>query len=300
MRKFLVFIVSVLLVSGSLVATLGSMQLRDFEMRGYSDPTKDQNLPFLHERPGVNVELLQYEDAELRRNLELMQASQFHWIRQFAYWDEIEAQRGEFEWAAWDRLASALSEFPELEPVVVIMNTPKWARAEAGSFALSNSAPPQTLSDFASFVHEFAARYGDIVDYYQVWDEPNLADAWGGLDPRPAEYVALLSTARDAILSADPAATIVAAALAPTTEIAGRNISDIRYLEALYAQGAGELMDVVAGKPYGFSASPLDRQGRRVGPELFADYRAARGDGSKRRWPKAAVGEQLRLERARD
>ena len=137
-----------------------------------------------------------------------------------------------------------------------------------------------------------------LIDYYQVWDEPNLADAWGGLDPRPAEYTALLSTARAAILSADPAATIVAAALAPTTETAGRNISDIRYLEALYALGAGELMDVVAGKPYGFSSPPLDRQGRRVGPELFADYRAARGNGSKRRWPKAAVGEQLRLERA--
>ena len=98
------------------------------------------------------------------------------------------------------------------------------------------------------------------MDYYQIWDEPNLADAWGGLEPRPAEYVALLETARQAILQTDSSATIVAAGLAPTTETAGRNISDIRYLEALYAQGARELMDVVVGKPYGFSTSPLDRR----------------------------------------
>ena len=93
-----------------------------------------------------------------------------------------------------------------------------------------------------------------------MWDEPNLADAWGGLDPRPAEYLALLETGREAILQSDSSATIIAAGLAPTVETAGRNISDIRFLEAMYAQGAGELMDVVAGKPYGFSTSPLDRR----------------------------------------
>ncbi|MCY3833167.1 MAG: O-antigen ligase family protein [Chloroflexi bacterium] len=260
MRSFLLLVVALMLVVGSLAATLGTMQLRDFELRGYIDPTKDQRLPFTVDRAGVNVELLQYGDAELISALERIRAARFRWLRQFVYWDEIERRRNEFDWSAWDRLASALRDFPELESVVVLMNSPAWARPQRGGAELTSSAPPESPHDLAAFGAEFARRYGDLIDYYQIWDEPNLGDAWGGQDPRASEYVTLLAAARSAILSADPAAKIVAAGLAPTVETAGRNISDIRYLQAMYAQGARELMDVVAGKPYGQFDSPMDRR----------------------------------------
>ena len=261
MRILLLLIVSLMLVAGSLAATFGTMQLRDFELRGYVDPTKDQNLPYAVHRPGVNVELLQYDQADLDANLERIRMAGFRWIRQFAYWDEIEGQQGEYNWKGWDRLAASFKEFPELEPVVVLMNSPEWARRiDAGSSNSMRTAPPLSTADFAAFARVFASRYGDIIDYYQIWDEPNLGDAWGNADPRAAQYVALLAAARNAILGADPTATIIAAGLAPTTETAGRNISDIRYLESMYAHGARDFMDVVAGKPYGFSSSPLDRR----------------------------------------
>ncbi len=289
MRKLVVLLVSVLLVIGSLVATLGTLHLRDFELRGYVDPTANQDLPFAQDKPGVNVELLQYDSADLNNHLARIESAGFRWIRQFAYWDEIEREDGEFDWSAWDQLARALEDFPQLEPLVVLMNSPAWAREERGAGIPSNTGPPQDLSRFAAFAGAFAERFGGVVDYYQIWDEPNLADAWGGMDPRPAEYIALLETARAAILRSDASATIVAAGLAPTTETAGRNISDIRFLEALYAQGARELMDVVAGKPYGFSASPLDR---RVDESILnysriialREVMARHGDGRKPLW----------------
>ena len=84
------------------------------------------------------------------------------------------------------------------------MNSPQWARALRESTKSIRATPPQSLADFADFCREFAARYGDVFDYYQIWDEPNLGDAWGGRDPRPAEYVAMLASAREAILRADP------------------------------------------------------------------------------------------------
>lgn len=289
MRRLLQLIVALMLLSGSLAATFGTIQLRDFELRGYVDPTKDQNLPFAVERPGVNVELMQYGQPELASTLERISAANFRWIRQFAYWDEIEPRPGDFNWNAWDRAAAALRDASQLEPVVVLMNTPRWAQAERANASPTRTAPPRSLQDFASFCREFARRYGDAIDYYQVWDEPNLGAAWGGNDPRPAEYVALLAAARAAILSADPSATIIGAALAPTVEKAGRNISDIRYLEAMYAQGARELMDVVAGKPYGQFTSPLDR---RVDEDLLnfsrivalREIMIANGDGRKPLW----------------
>lgn len=259
MRRLILLIVGLLMVCGSLAATFGTVQLRDFELRGYVDPTTDKILPFAVERPGVNVELMQYGEPDLSNTLERIRSANFRWIRQFAYWDEIEARPGEYDWSAWDRVAGALREIDELEAVAVIMNSPRWAQGDGGNTGFSQTAPPHSLAEFANFCREFAARYGDIIDYYQIWDEPNLGDAWGGRDPRPAEYVAMLASAREAILDTDPSAAIVAAGLAPTVETAGRNISDIRYLQAMYAQGARELMDVVAGKPYGQFSSPLER-----------------------------------------
>jgi len=289
MRKLVQLIVGLFLVTGSLVATLATIDLRDFELRCAVDPTKDQKLPFVVERAGVNIDLLQYSAAELSRALERVSAAKFRWSRQFAYWDEIEPAKGEYDWSGWDQVAAALRESPDLEPVVVLMNSPLWARTEGRTGERWRSAPPQRLADFAAFCRGFAERYGDLFDYYQVWDEPNLGDAWGGNDPRPADYVALLATARRAILQADPSAIIVAAGLAPTVEKAGRNISDIRYLEAMYAHGARQLMDVVSGKPYGQFTSPYDR---RVDEDLLnfsriialREVMLANGDGKTPLW----------------
>ncbi len=260
MRKLALFFISLFLLAGSLVASLGTKHIRDYETRGYVDATVDQSLPYAVPRPGVNVDLRQYDGEELESNLALIAASGFVWVRQFVYWDEIEFQRGAYDWSAWDTIMESLRAYPQLEPVVVLMNTPVWARVTPANFEVTKTAPPQSLSDFADFAAVLARRYGDAIDYYQIWDEPNLDDAWGMLQPRPAEYVALLDTASRAIRAADSGAKIVAAGLAPTTETHGQNISDLRYLDAMYRHGAADMIDVVAGKPYGFSTSALDRR----------------------------------------
>lgn len=260
MRQMILVLISVLLLSGSLTATLGTIHYRDFELRGYVDPTVDHNLPFLTARPGINVDLRQYDLASLQANLALISESGFVWLRQFVYWDEIEPSEGQYDWAQWDQIFEALRGRPSLQPVVVLMHSPEWARVSPPGIQATVTAPPRSLDDFARFAARFARRYGDVVNYYQIWDEPNLDDAWGSLQPRPADYVALLAAGGQAISTQDPGAKIIAAALAPTTETGGQNISDLLYLDAMYQLGAADLMDIVAGKPYGFSTSPLDRR----------------------------------------
>ncbi len=260
MRQLILVLISLLLLSGSLIATLGTIHFRDFELRGYVDPTVDQNLPFLTPRPGVNVDLRQYELDSLHANLALISETGFVWLRQFVYWDEIEPSKDQYDWAQWDEIFTVLREYPRLEPVVVLMHSPQWARVSPPGIEATETAPPQSLDDFARFAGRFARRYGESVNYYQIWDEPNLDDAWGSLQPRPADYLALLAAGGGAIRAEDPSAKIIAAALAPTTEAGGQNISDLLYLDAMYQLGGAELMDIVAGKPYGFSTSPLDRR----------------------------------------
>ncbi|MEO0565933.1 MAG: hypothetical protein AAF125_27735, partial [Chloroflexota bacterium] len=164
---------------------------------------------------------------------------------------------GEYEWQQWDEIVATVAEYPSLELVLVIYGTPAWARTALAPE--SETALPDDLMAFNEFTSALATRFADEVDYYQIWDEPNLRDAWGGLDPRPVDYVALLSTGYNAVYSADPTATVIGAALAPTTEQGPHNINEWDYLAEMYAAGAGEVMDAIGAKPYGFVSSPEDR-----------------------------------------
>ncbi len=253
-RTYLIFIAALLAFCGSVTAALVTHQARETNLRGYVDPTQNKNLPYRVPLRGVNVNLMQYTPAELTQHLQWMQQAHITWIRQPIDWQQVEPERGQFNWSQWDSIMAALADVPQIQPVPVFVNSPAWARTLD-----SPTAPPDDPVDYARFVAAFALRYGHQVDYYQIWDEPNLGAAWGDSDPRPADYAALLAESYSAIHAADAQATIIAAALAPTTERSGRNIADVLYLEDLYALGAQNYFDAAAAKPYGFNTAPDDR-----------------------------------------
>lgn len=294
MRQPILFVCALIALLGSLVAALATTDQRDTDLRGYADPVRDKNLPFRISRLGVNAELTQYELDELERQLDLMEGAQVHWIRQTFSWDEIEASAGNYDWEKWDAIVEAVAARPQLELVAVLVNTPEWARTtqpQAGevSPAVLRTAPPEDPATFADFTRTFAERYGDSIDVYQIWDEPNLFTNWGGYDPRAADYAVLLQAAYEEIHSTDTTATVISAALAPTTETGGKNVSDWLYLRDLYALGAGAYMDAVAAKPYGFDLPPGDRTvnmdvlnfSRMIG---LREIMVENGDGTKPLW----------------
>lgn len=258
MKRYpILFALACIALVGSIVAFLATIQERNFHLRGYVDATTTTNLPFYMPRLGVNAELTQYSPDELQNNLALMRAAHLHWVRQWFRWDQIEPEPGEFDWAQTDAIVEAFADDPQLKIVAVLVNTPQWARSE---FSPDDpTAPPADPATYGAFAAAFAARYADVIDVYQIWDEPNLKDMWGGLDPRPVEYAAMLQAAYSAIHTADDSATVLAAALAPTTETGPRNISDMRYLHDLYSFNARDFSDGFAAKPYGFNTSPEDR-----------------------------------------
>lgn len=254
-RNNLIFCIAVLLLVGSLVTTLDTVQQRDFNLRGYVDATSDTNLPFRVPRLGINAELTQYTPASIDRNLDLMEQAHIVWVRQKIRWSDVEPVRGQFTWAKIDDIFAAFKRHPKLIPLVVLISEPAWAHIEHPT----PTAAPVNADNFAHFVEQFATRYKDQVDYYQIWDEPNLIEAWGGQEPNAAAYISLLAPAYKAVHGVDPVATVMAAALAPTVETGPKNLNDIQYLSDMYAVGAKEYMDAVAAKPYGFSDSPDDR-----------------------------------------
>lgn len=243
---------------------------------------------------GINVDLSRLDPLERQKALAAMAACGFHWLRQRFPWDAIEGERGVYEWAAWDEIVDEVREH-NLNLIAVLDTSPGWSRA--GEDAGNQLAPPAEPRDFGDFAAAFAGRYGDRVDHYQVWDEPNIAPHWGEREIDPAAYARLLREGAIRIRAADPGAMILTAALAPNVEPGGANMSELLFLDALYQHGAAEWFDVVAVQSYPFD-DPLDApphpdrlNWRRAA--LLRRVMEARGDASTAVWAVSFGGLEL-------
>ena len=288
-RRWVLFICALIALAGAAVAALATTQQRNEQIRGYVDATRTLDLPYRIQRLGINADLTQYSPVELETQLELMAEVGVYWVRQLVSWDLIEPAPGEFVWERWDEVVDAVDQHAELELVAVLVNTPEWARIRSDA---TLTAPPADVADFAAFVAAFATRYGDSINYYQMWDEPNIRLGWGELQPSAAHYAALLQAGYVAAHSHDPGATVIAAALAPTVETGPENFSELIFLQDLYNLGAAEFADAFAGKPYGFEHPPDDRvisPGRLNFSRLIAmrEVMQHNGDGRKALWASA-------------
>lgn len=257
--QWITLVFSLMLLLGSIASIVAITSRQHEKLRGWEIATgANSELPFKLPLAGVNAELTQYSTAELRQQLNQMSAAGIIWVRQEFRWAEIEPETGVFDWAKWDDIVEIFAEYDTLELVATINTTPPWARDQRAAHVVT--APPANGEDFARFAQMFAERYGETIHYYQIWDEPNLTASWGQLEPKAADYVALLQNAYTAIHAADDNATVLTAGLAPTTEMGPWNISDVAYLRAMYANGGRDYFDAVAGKPYGFKTGPDDRR----------------------------------------
>ncbi|MGW8318012.1 MAG: hypothetical protein ACWGPS_02120, partial [Candidatus Promineifilaceae bacterium] len=216
--------------------------------KGLPEPTQAAGVQL-----GLNVYLDQLDQDSLTQELGAIRQAGIVTIKQPFYYS------GSFNWAASDRIVEAIDQ-AQLRLVPLLDGNPA-----------TDFAPPEDPEAFATWAGQFADRYGDRVDSYVIWDEPNLTTHWGNRPVNPAEYAALLSAAAHAIRRSDPDSLIVAAPLAPTVERGPKNLSDVLFLESLYEAGAAEAFDVAAGKPYGFNTGPDDRT---VDPEILNFSRA--------------------------
>ncbi len=87
-----------------------------------------------------------------------------------------------------------------LEVVARIDIVPEWARPIRTS---DRQLEPEHYQDFARYVAAFATRYRGSVRYIQIWNEPNLYFEWGGREPDPVAYAALLRAVVPAVKAAD-------------------------------------------------------------------------------------------------
>lgn len=235
------FGIAILLAAGAWLAVPG-VPSQDVAGQPYIPLAVDKSL-------GINVDLSRLEPAEIERVLASVADGGFRWVRQRFGWDLIEPERGEYDWSVWDTIVNAANRH-HLQLVVVLDGSPRWARA--GEDVANPLAPPLENRDYGDFVSSVARRFGEQIDYYQVWDEPNIDPHWGARSVDPAAYARLLREAAIQIRATDAEAHILVAALAPNVEAGGANMNELGFLDQLYLEGANEWFDVVAAQPYDF------------------------------------------------
>ncbi len=229
----------------------------------------------------VNVDLTSYAAADLPKVLDDL--APFGWLRVPVYWSHVEPQHGAFDWQASDT-AIAAAAARGFDLILVLIDAPDWAAPTDPDV----HSPVGDIGAFADFATALAGRYGAVVDAYQVWDEPNILVGWT-FPASAGEYTSLLAAAYPALKAADPTATVLAAALAPTLETGPDNVSDLLYLQQLYNLDADRYFDAAAGKPYGFETRADDREADpgALGVARFVLLRGVmerNGDGAKRLW----------------
>jgi hypothetical protein len=120
-----------------------------------------------------------------------------------------------------------------------------------------------------------------------VWNEPNLSFEWGYRPVDPEGYTELLREVTPRVRAANPDAVVLAGALAPTLEPqdSTAGMSDLIYLQRMYAAGAAPHFDALAVHAYGLVSPPDEAPAsdainfRRV--ELLREVMDAHGDAAK-------------------
>ena len=158
-------------------------------------------------------------------------------IRETFVWNRVEPRKGSFEWAKFDQ-AVEIADAHGIEVLGVLAFSADWASSAPSDVTGRTRSlyAPTNPNDFADYVTAVVRRYGDRIDEWEIWNEPNHPLFWYP-HPNPEAYAVLLHVAAQVIRREDPGAKIVLGGIVGT---------DVPYLDRLRAAGAWTDFDVLA------------------------------------------------------
>ncbi|HTV42143.1 MAG TPA: cellulase family glycosylhydrolase [Candidatus Sulfotelmatobacter sp.] len=192
---------------------------------------------------GVNIHFTTGHERELK----MIAAAGFKFVRMDFLWDSTERQKGQYDWSDYDAFTSEL-ERHGLRPYYIFdYSNPLYEENVTGAnpithqpeTSLASPQHPESIAAYARWAAAAAEHFRGRGVIWEIWNEPNIS-FW---KPRPdaAQYSALaLATAR-AVRAADPQACIVG----PTT-----SGFDWKFLETVFKSGLLEYLNAVSVHPY--------------------------------------------------
>jgi hypothetical protein len=130
-------------------------------------------------------------------------------------WDEINPQKGQYNWAPLDRAVSAAEAAGATEILYVLGSTPSWAAStfsDVDLYGPGTASYPKKSKYYLRFTKKVVKRYKGRITSYQIWNEANTRSFYnGGKYDGWIKLAKLTKKASKTIRSIDRKADIVAA-----------------------------------------------------------------------------------------
>jgi hypothetical protein len=192
---------------------------------------------------GVNIHFTRGHE----RDLDLIAAAGFQFIRMDFGWGGTERKRNEYNWSAYDELTTNLEKRGLRAIYILDYSNPLYEETVASKNPitgkeqkdLASPQHPESVVAFARWASSAAKHFAGRRIIWEIWNEPNIS-FW---KPKPdaKQYSALaLATAKE-VREADPHASIIGPA---TSEV------PVKFLEEFFAAGALAHLDGVSVHPY--------------------------------------------------
>jgi hypothetical protein len=169
--------------------------------------------------------------------------------RYFLCWCDVEPEPGRYDFAFLDRLNADFAAH-DIRPVISVLGTPSWARAECATQPRPCLYPPDDahLPQWREFFRLLAQRYPHLYGL-EVWNEGNLVAFWR---PRAdaARYARLLKEAYAGVKSADPDLPVVAGSPCLCGGGGKGGLDDVDFLAGMYRAGAKGHFDALSVHDY--------------------------------------------------
>jgi polysaccharide biosynthesis protein PslG len=185
--------------------------------------------PAIPQGMGVNIHFTDPQPGEMK----MIHDAGFTWVRMDFKWDATERERGQYDFADYDRLIKAVEEY-KMGALFIL---------DYGNPLYDNGAPPrtdETRKAFASWAVAAAKHFSNRGIIWEIYNEPNHTTFW---PPRPkaSEYVELALAVGRAFQSE-----------LPNEKLTGPAVSEMDYafLESCFKSGLLNYWFAVSVHPY--------------------------------------------------
>jgi|WetSurMetagenome_2_1015567.scaffolds.fasta_scaffold62320_2 polysaccharide biosynthesis protein PslG len=248
-------------------------------------PTPTQSISIKQNQFGVSAggNIPHLNQAELDTYFSQLKELGVSWMRSEFDWGTIQEESASiYNWTDTDRVVQTANKYG-IHILGAINYTPAWAQASEcrGTFACAPADP----NAFGTFAGQVAARYAPLgIHYWEIWNEPNIADFWKPA-PDVISYVAILKSAYASIKKTDSSALILSGGLSPAGD-ENNNISPTTFMQALYEIDTTKDFDGIAFHPYSYPviASYPASWNSWQQMDAIRQIMSAHGDGNKQIW----------------
>ena len=203
------------------------------------------DLPELVVPQGVGVNI--HFTSAHERDLDLIAAAGFKFIRMDFGWGGTERKKGEYRWTEYDELTANLEKRGMRAIYILDYSNPLYEETVVSKNPLTGkeqrdvASPqhPESVAAFARWAAASAKHFAGRRIIWEIWNEPNIS-FW---KPKPdaPQYTALALATAQAVREADPNATLIGPA---TSEV------PVKFIEEFFAAGMLAYLDAVSVHPY--------------------------------------------------